>query len=138
MLHLLLLPLCLAASAALGYSALHAFRRRGTRSGLRRLGWALLPIGAYLAGLVTLTSRIAGAVSRWAAGLVFNPLTWGGIGLLAVGVGLLLVTGGRRPAGGRRGSNPATGPRQVGAGGTDPLADYPDLRAVLRNQQRGD
>ena len=37
--------------------------------------------------------EIGGAISRWAAGLVFNIFTWSGIGLAALALALILVSG---------------------------------------------
>lgn len=76
-------------------------RRRRPRSATRWLGAALLPVGAYLTGLLTLTARIVDAVVRWATSLVLSPVTWVGLGLLAAGLVLLVGAGLVRPRRGR-------------------------------------
>jgi hypothetical protein len=138
MLHLLLFPLCLAASGVLAYSAVRALGRGSRRAGARLLGWSLLPLGAYFVGLVTLVSRIGGAITRWVANLVFNPLTWIGFVMLAVGVLLVVVTGpfGRRPSSAvakqaelQRRAAPQLAPRSKTA-----PAEPVDARTVLRER----
>ena len=93
MLHTLLLFVCVLVPSALGWRSVTAFRARELTRSTRLLGWALVPVGAYLAGVVTLVSRIASAVSRWLVRLVFNPLTWAGVVTLAVAAALILGTG---------------------------------------------
>ena len=70
-----------------------AFQRRGAASGLRALGFTLLPAAAWLTGTLGMVVEIGGAISRWAAGLVFNIFTWSGIGLAALALALILVSG---------------------------------------------
>ncbi len=70
-----------------------AFRRRGAANGLRALGFTLLPAAAWLTGTLEMVVEIAGSVTDWATGLVFNILTWSGIGLAGLAVVLFLVSG---------------------------------------------
>ena len=70
-----------------------AFQRRGSANGLRALGFTLLPAAAWLTGTLEMVVEIAGSVTDWATGLVFNVFTWAGIGLAGLGVVLLLVSG---------------------------------------------
>lgn len=70
-----------------------AYRRHGLGSGLRALGVTLLPMAAWLTGTLRLATKIGTAVADWATSLVFNPLTWGGIGLAGVSVVLWVVGG---------------------------------------------
>ena len=70
-----------------------AFRRRGLASGLRALGFTLLPVAAYLTKTLQLVTGIAGEVSDWVANLVWNPLVWSGVLLGGLSVVLFVVSG---------------------------------------------
>ncbi|GAA5119278.1 hypothetical protein GCM10023339_32800 [Alloalcanivorax gelatiniphagus] len=70
-----------------------AFRRRGAANGLRALGFTLLPAAAWLTGTLEMVVEIAGSVTDWATGLVFDLFTWAGIGLAGLAVVLWVVSG---------------------------------------------
>ena len=70
-----------------------AFRRRGTTAALRALGFTLLPVAAFLTGTLEMFTEIAGSVTDWATSLVFNPVTWAGIGLGGLGIVLIVLAG---------------------------------------------
>jgi hypothetical protein len=70
-----------------------AFRRRGAANGLRAMGFTLLPAAAWLTGTLEMVVEIAGSVTDWATSLVFNVLTWTGVGLAALSVVLFVVSG---------------------------------------------
>ena len=70
-----------------------AFRRGDAAAGLRALGVTMLPVAAWLTGTLEMFTEIAGSVTDWATSLVFNPLTWGGIGLAGSGVALIVLSG---------------------------------------------
>ena len=70
-----------------------AFQRRGAANGLRALGFTLLPAAAWLTGTLEMVVEIAGSVTDWATGLVFNIFTWAGVGLAGLAVVLFLVSG---------------------------------------------
>lgn len=90
---------CVALSAAgLAIALLTAYRRRYLAA-VRTAAFALLPVGLYMTGLVTLGSKVGKAVGDWAAGLVFKPSVWAGFGVLAVSAVLYVVS---RFAAGRR------------------------------------
>jgi hypothetical protein len=76
-----------------------AFRRRGAANGLRALGFTLLPAAAWLTGTLEMVVEIAGSVTDWATGLVFDLFTWAGIGLAGLSVVLWVVSGFIRDAG---------------------------------------
>lgn len=114
--------------------------RRGLRAGTRMVALALVPLGAYLAGLVRLGLRVGEAAGRWGLSLVFNPLTWAGFGMLALSAVLLLATRGR----GRQERVPATpGAASVPRGrrtrtqvtaGSAPVDDFSDVEELLRRR----
>ncbi|HEU5037182.1 MAG TPA: hypothetical protein VFT70_09255 [Nocardioides sp.] len=70
-----------------------SFRRRGAASGLRALGFTLLPLAAYLTKTLQMFTRIADAITSWAAHLVFSPVVWFGVLLGGVGIVLIVVAG---------------------------------------------
>lgn len=70
-----------------------AFRRRGAASGLRAMGFALLPAAAWLTGTLEMVTEITGSVTEWATRLVLDPRTWTGIGLAGLAVVLWVVSG---------------------------------------------
>jgi hypothetical protein len=70
-----------------------AFRRRGAANGLRAMGFTLLPAAAWLTGTLEMVVEIAGSVTDWATGLVFDLFTWAGIGLAGLAVVLWVVSG---------------------------------------------
>ena len=70
-----------------------AFRRRGAANGLRALGFTLLPAAAWLTGTLEMVVEIAGSVTDWATGLVFDLFTWAGVGLAGLAVVLWVVSG---------------------------------------------
>jgi hypothetical protein len=70
-----------------------AFRRRGAANGLRAMGFTLLPAAAWLTGTLEMVVEIAGSVTDWATGLVFNVLTWSGVGLAGLALVLFVVSG---------------------------------------------
>jgi hypothetical protein len=127
-----------------------AFRRRGAANGLRALGFTLLPAAAWLTGTLEMVVEIAGSITDWATGLVFNVLTWSGIGLAGLAVVLWVVSGiirdrqlaraqsGGAPAAGgaktRGGLPEASSTRSPGRGGAPVDDDLADIEALLRKR----
>ena len=70
-----------------------AFRRRGAANGLRAMGFTLLPAAAWLTGTLEMVGEIAGSVTDWATGLVFDVRTWAGVGLAGLALVLWVVSG---------------------------------------------
>lgn len=125
-----------------------AFRRRGAVNGLRALGFTLLPAAAWLTGTLEVVVEIAGSITDWATGLVFDVFTWAGVGLAGLAVVLFVVSGflrdrqlGRAQAGGsapgRDRKAPDALPRasSSGAAGRSPVDDdLADIEALLRKR----
>ena len=59
-----------------------AVRKRGVASGMRGAAWSLVPLGAYLTGL-----------TKFLADLVFSPVKWAGVIVLALGAVLYMTSG---------------------------------------------
>ncbi|QWC86520.1 hypothetical protein KLP28_07555 [Nocardioidaceae bacterium] len=142
-----------------GALALRAFSSGRVRDGLRRTGWALIPFGLLAVGVAGLAARLVGAFTRWAFQLAFSPVSWIGVGILAVGVVLVLAA---RPRGGAaeqsqvtgragrgdpyapREAEPAAAPRSVGrgrasqrdAGASGLLAELDDMGLLDDDERR--
>jgi hypothetical protein len=74
-------------------SAWFAWRRRGAAAGLRLAAWSLLPIAAYLTGVIELLWRFGTAIASFATSFVFSPKVWAGIIVAIVAVILFVVSG---------------------------------------------
>jgi hypothetical protein len=133
-----------------------AFRRRGAANGLRAMGFTLLPAAAWLTGTLEVVVEVAGSVTDWATSLVFNVLTWTGVGLAGLAVVLFVVSGfirdrqlARGQAAGRASktsrSGKATGAsspglpeasstRSTASGGSPVDDDLADIEALLRKR----
>lgn len=122
-----------------------AFRRRGAANGLRALGFTLLPAAAWLTGTLEMVVEIAGSVTDWATSLVFNVMTWTGVGLAGLAVLLFVVSGfirDRQLGRAQRGAGspgepthrelPPTAAKQPGGSPVDD--DLADIEALLRKR----
>jgi len=79
-----------------------ALRRRGVKAALRGVAWSLLPIAAYLVGVLQVLWRFGVAIGDFFGGLVFSPKVWLGVILAGVSLALFVVTGGLRGRARRR------------------------------------
>lgn len=125
---MLTVTVCVALSAAgLAIAMLTAYRRRYLAA-VRTAAFALLPVGLYMTGLVTLGRKVGTAAGSWAADLVFKPTVWMGFGVLAVSAVLYTVTrfAAGRDGGGSRSERKAAA---AGAPAVAPGADRPSLPA---------
>jgi hypothetical protein len=110
---------CAALSVVFLLAAVVAGRRRRPRAAMRWFGVALLPVGIWLAGLVTAARRIGEAIASWAAHVVFDPRVWAGVILIGVGILVLLASGLRRRGGDESGKAvPSSPPPPAAAPGT--------------------
>lgn len=144
---LLWLPWVVGLSALAGWLALRAWRRSDGVGALRWAGWALVPPALLLTGTVRLVGRIAGAVTSWAANLVFNPLTWAGVmvgGVAVVMIGTAAALRRRRgPAPVEASAKPAlkrSGRSGQTAGAAGPAAvddDMAEIEEILRRRGIG-
>ena len=135
--------LTLSLTVAGGIWTWFSFRRRGAVSGLRALGFTLLPLAAYLTKTLQMFTGIAGEIGDWAGGLVWNPRVWSGIIVGAVGIGLVVMSGALRTRQlATSDATPASGSRELPAkrttsAGQPALAgddDMADIEALLRKR----
>ena len=103
----------------------HAFRNRGTASGLRGAGLTLLPPAAWLTGTLEMFTEIGGSVFDWATGLVLSPAVWAGVVLAGLSVVLLGTSAAMRNR--SHGQPPRRGSEPPGPG-TPPSAQLPSAK----------
>lgn len=70
-----------------------AWRHRGVLAGVRGIAWTMLPVAAWLTGVLPLLGQVTSAVTHWATRLVFSPVVWLGITLAGTSFMILAVTG---------------------------------------------
>jgi hypothetical protein len=112
--------------AVLGFIASwFAWRRRGVAAGLRGVAWSLLPVAAYLIGVIELLWRFGTAIASFASSFVFSPKVWAGV--IVVGVSLVLFVVSGRMRGRRRSKPEAEGSPEAGGlpARTSPAASQP-------------
>ena len=76
--------LAFALSILLGVVTFFRWRRNGLVAGVRGTAWTILPVAAWLTGVLELGFDVADSVGRWAVHLVFSPVVWLGIVLAGV------------------------------------------------------
>ncbi len=70
-----------------------AYQRRGVTAVLRGAGLTLLPVAAWLTGVLKLLTEVGDAVGDWAVKLAFSPSLWAGVALAGLSVVLFVVSG---------------------------------------------
>ncbi|MEO5653387.1 MAG: hypothetical protein ABIN79_10105 [Marmoricola sp.] len=65
-----------------------AWRRRGAAAGIRGLAWTLVPVAAWLTGMLRLATDVLDSVVTWAARVVFSPVVW--VGVIVAGISAAL------------------------------------------------
>jgi hypothetical protein len=81
-----------------------AWRRRGAAAGLRGVAWSLLPVAAYLTGIIKVLWQVGSAIASWAASFVFSLQVWLGVAVAGVAATLFVVSGWLRGRRSRKGS----------------------------------
>ncbi|WP_345522849.1 hypothetical protein [Nocardioides conyzicola] len=130
--------LTLSLTVAGGIWTWFAFRNRGLASGLRGLGFTLLPLAAYLTKTLQMFTGIAGEIGDWASNVAWSPVVWTGIVLAGVAVLLIGVSGRIRarevgPTAEAKGLPPA-GPGRKGRPALAEDGDMADIEALLRKR----
>lgn len=124
--------LALALTVLGGVVTFFRWRSRGLAALLRGSGLSLLPLAAWLTGLLELVADIGGDISRWAVHLVFSPVVW--LGIVLAGVAGVLFGAGTWLAG-RGGSAPAevkSRTREPLPRGSEDIEGMDDINAILR------
>lgn len=151
-------PLCAGLTGVGLVATWFAWRRRGVAAGLRGVGWSLLPLAAYLVGVIGVLWDVGTAIAGWALRLVVSPAVWIGVALVGVSVVAFVASGvlRRRGVAGRadrrreeaRSLATSTSPtREVGTGsgstgdGSSPPSgaasgddDFSDVEEILRRR----
>jgi len=131
--------LALSLSVVGGIYTWWALRHRGMVAAVRGAGLTLLPIAAWLTGLLQVFGEIGDSLSNWLARLVFSPSTW--LGIIIGFVAIVLIGGAR--ALGRRGkpeaaaTGPTSAPKSVRATqSNDQLIDdeMAEIQAILKKR----
>ncbi len=76
-----------------GLLTVRAWRRRGPAAGIRGLAWTLVPVAAWLTGMLRLATDVLDSVVTWATRLVFSPVVWSGVVVAGVSAALFVVSG---------------------------------------------
>ncbi len=131
--------LALSLSVVGGIYTWWALRHRGVVAAVRGAGLTLLPVAAWLTGLLEVFGEISDSLSTWLAHLVFSPKTW--LGMLIFFVAFVLIGGARMVA--RRGQpdeptvRRTSSPKAVApTTGSDPLIDdeMREIQAILKKR----
>jgi hypothetical protein len=129
--------LAFALSTLLGVVTFFRWRNRGLAAGLRGAAWTILPVAAWLTGVLELAFDVGDSVGHWAVHLVFSPVVW--LGIVLGGVSVVLFGASALLDGRRRDAPPAAldasgksrrgrPDRQVTGTGDD----LDDIEAILR------
>ncbi|HET8665311.1 MAG TPA: hypothetical protein VFM08_13425 [Nocardioides sp.] len=81
--------LALALTALGGIYTWWALRHRGFASAVRAAGITLLPLAAWMTGLLEVFGDITDVLTHWLAHLVFSPLVW--LGMIVFVVAFVLI-----------------------------------------------
>ena len=126
--------LAFALSTLLGVVTFFRWRSQGLAAGLRGAAWTILPVAAWLTGVLELAFDIGDSVGHWAIHLVFSPVVWLGIVLTGVSAVLFGASALLRSRGGSVRGGAAPPPpldtRKGGAATKDD--DLDDIEAILR------
>jgi hypothetical protein len=135
--------LALSLSVVGGIYTWWALRHRGVVAAVRGAGLTLLPLAAWMTGLLQVFGDITDTLSNWLAHLVFSPKTW--LGMIIGFVAIVLIGGANAIA--RRGkpdkpekrdkAPSAKAPKAVAATtSNDPLIDdeMAEIQAILKKR----
>jgi hypothetical protein len=121
--------LAFALSILLGVVTYFRWRSHGLVVALRWAGWTILPVAAWLTGVLELTFEVGESVGDWAIDLVFKPSVW--LGIVLAGISAVLF-----------GTSALLRNRGLGAGGDDetsPAAvEAPRTKKASKRRSGGD
>jgi hypothetical protein len=116
-----------------------ALRHRGMTAAVRAFGLTLLPLAAWMTGLLSVFGDVVDTFSSWFAHLVFSPVVW--LGMVVFVIAFVLIGGANAVS--RRVDPPApktrgrSKPKQVTAtSASDPLIDddLAEIQAILKKR----
>jgi hypothetical protein len=123
--------LAFALSTLLGVVTFFRWRSQGLVVALRWAGWTILPVAAWLTGVLELTFEVGESVGDWALDLVFKPTVWLGIVLAGISAVLFGTSALMR--------NRGLGSRSSGEGSDQPPAiDAPRAKKAQKRRGGGD
>ena len=117
-----------------------ALRHRGIAAAVRAGGFTLLPLAAWMTGLLEVAGDIGDALGHWLSRLVFSPFVW--LGMLLFVVAFVLI-GGSNFVSRRRDPEPKAGARRTETpkavrktSQPDPLIDdeMAEIQAILKKR----
>jgi len=117
-----------------------ALRHRGFAAAVRAGGFTLLPLAAWMTGLLEVAGDIGDSLGHWLTGLVFSPFVW--LGMLLFVVAFVLI-GGSNFVSRRRDPEPKAGARRTETpkavrktSQPDPLIDdeMAEIQAILKKR----
>jgi hypothetical protein len=115
-----------------------ALRHRGVTAAVRGAGLTLLPLAAWMTGLLSVAGDVVDTFSNWFAHLVFSPKVW--LGMIIFVVAFVLI-GAANAVSRRVDPKPAKGraakPKAVQAASpSDPLLDdeMAEIQAILKKR----
>ena len=118
-----------------------ALRHRGVTAAVRAAGLTLLPLAAWMTGLLQAFGDITDVVTTWLAHLVFSPKVWLGMLVFLVAFVLIgaagVVTRRTAPESGRGRTKKAAQPKAVKpTSSSDPLIDdeMAEIQAILKKR----
>ncbi|HEX4687886.1 MAG TPA: hypothetical protein VH228_13975 [Nocardioides sp.] len=116
-----------------------ALRHRGVTAAVRAAGITLLPIAAWMTGLLQVFGDVADAFTHWFTRLVFSPTVW--LGVIVFVVAFVMIGGAnmvsRRVDPKPKKSRRADKPKAVSSPTTaDPLIDdeMAEIQAILKKR----
>jgi hypothetical protein len=120
-----------------------ALRHRGVTKAVRAAGITLLPLAAWMTGLLQVFGDVADSFTRWFTRLVFSPTVW--LGVIVFVVAIVLIGGANavsrrvdpKPAKSRRTKGDAPATKAVRATSSpDPLIDdeMAEIQAILKKR----
>jgi hypothetical protein len=117
-----------------------ALRHRGVTAAVRAAGLTLLPIAAWLTGLLEVFGTISDAIGHWLTRLVFSPSVW--LGMVIFFVAFVMIGGARvfsrrgEPEQGRSARRTSSPKAVAKTSNPDPLIDdeMAEIQAILKKR----
>jgi hypothetical protein len=120
-----------------------ALRHRGITAAVRAGGITLLPLAAWMTGLLEVFGDVADSFAHWFTRLVFSPMVW--LGMIVFFVAAVLIGGANavsrrvdpKPAASRRTKSAAPETKAVRAtSSADPMIDdeLAEIQAILKKR----